>query len=92
MARKIPDVALKLGTVPVIFLDTTKAIATSEGNNAEWNCKCGHLLIGRCYYQFGWTCYTTCPTCGKSYRVDPDAKKRAIGVREIPVPVTKQSI
>ncbi|MCW5908896.1 MAG: hypothetical protein KIS94_13615 [Chitinophagales bacterium] len=92
MARNIPDAQIILGTIPVVFLDKTKATATSEGNNAGWHCQCNQLLIGRCYYQFGWTCYTVCPTCGKAYRVDRNAKKQAIRVREVPTPVTKNSI
>jgi hypothetical protein len=92
MARTIPDVQIKLGTIPVMFLDKSTDFATSEGNNAGWTCKCGKLLIGRCYYQFGWTCFTNCTNCPKAFRVDRNQKKQAIQVREIPLPVTKQSI
>ena len=33
----------------VFFLDGSKDTITSEGNSAAWRCKCGTLLIGRCY-------------------------------------------
>ena len=47
-------------------------------------CPCGAALplIGRCYYQFGDTCHTTCKDCGRVYDVVPDAKKRAKSVVE----------
>ena len=80
--RPIQDFQLVLGTIPVIFLNRNQSQATSEGNNASWNCDCGNLLLGRCYYQFGDTCYTTCPNCGKKFRVIGDARKRAIRVEE----------
>jgi len=80
MARRNPvDSELKLDKIPVLFLDTTTNDATHEGNNASWICKCGELLIGRCYYQFGDTCYTK---CGRKYRVIGDVDKRAIKVAE----------
>lgn len=84
MTRRRPpkDFSLVIGTITVTFLNGNTTLATCEGNNAAWNCACGKLLVGRCYYQFGDTCYTVCPTCNKHFRVKGDAKKRAIAVDE----------
>ncbi len=76
------DHALDLKVVPVQFANGTRMQAKAEGNNAAWTCECGTLLVGRCYYQFGDTCHTKCPECGKRFRVTPDHKKRATGVIE----------
>ena len=82
MARTPVDHKLVLKSVPVNYAggDTTEGEA--EGNNAAWPCKCGRRLIGRCYYQFGDTCYTECDHCQRRYRVDGDAKKKAVSVTE----------
>lgn len=84
MPRAPIDRALDLRTVPVRFLGGAQAVARAEGNNASWFCSCGDPipLVGRCYYQFGDTCYTVCPGCGRRYRVYGDQKKRAQEVRE----------
>lgn len=78
------DIKLTLFTVPVEFLDGSKATARAEGNNAAWNCGCGEQLplLGRCYFQFGHDCHTVCPHCGRSYRVLRDAAKKARKVEE----------
>jgi hypothetical protein len=72
-ARRRPPVDLPLHhlTVPVTFLDKSTSIARAEGNNAAWICKCKEelRLTGRCYYSFGDTCYTVCPSCPRRYRV-----------------------
>lgn len=83
MTRRILDFKLHHTQIDVSFLDGTKTSATAEGNNAAWNCQCGCLLTGRCYYQFGNTCYTEC-SCGKKYRVLPttNGKKQAANVVE----------
>ncbi len=86
MGRRPPvDHQLRLGQIPVIFKDGSRSNARSEGNNAGWICKCGDglPLIGRCYFQFGDTCYTVCPTCSKKYRVNGDPRKRANEVVEL---------
>jgi hypothetical protein len=83
MARRpLVDHQLQLKLIPVRFASGTSAQATAEGNNAAWTCECGTLLVGRCYFQFGDTCYTECPDCHRTYRVTPDSRKRAIGVVE----------
>lgn len=72
MARRNPiDVPLKLFTVPVHFQGGAQSLAQAEGNNAAWMCCCGRgiPLVGRCYYQFGDTCFTVCPECSRKYRV-----------------------
>ncbi len=78
------DIQLKLFTVPVNFLSGATATARAEGNNAAWHCECGDAvaLVGRCYFQFGHTCHTICPSCNRRYRVIGDAKKRADHVDE----------
>lgn len=79
------DVRLKLGGIPVRFFGGEKAVATSEGNNAAWHCQCGELLVGRCYFQFGHDCHVVCEVCGAAYRVEGDAKKRAVCVRQFSI-------
>lgn len=78
------DHQLKLSIIPVNFKKGAKGNARAEGNNAAWNCSCGEAvpLIGRCYYQFGDTCFTVCPACSAAYRIVPDKKKRATRVDE----------
>jgi hypothetical protein len=80
-----PDRPLKFTEVDVIFMDGNRVKARAEGNNAAWNCACGDTLplVGRCYYQFGWTCYSDCPQCLRRYRVVPTPKKRVKEVREV---------
>ena len=82
--RKPIDVPLKLTTKPVTFLNGQTSTATVEGNNASWDCACGKRLIGRCYYQFGNTCYTVCPNpnCNKKFRVHKDANKKVSYIEE----------
>lgn len=82
MARNPVDHELVLKVIPVMHADGQQRQARAEGNNAAWNCTCSTLLVGRCYYQFGDTCYTRCPSCQRTYRVTPDAKKRAVSVIE----------
>jgi hypothetical protein len=83
MAARVPvDHRLQLKLIPVSFLDGTDAEARAEGNNAAWSCGCGALLVGRCYFQFGDTCFTECE-CGRKYRVVGDDKKRAQSVSEV---------
>jgi hypothetical protein len=83
MPKRSPvDHKLKLKTIPVRFADGHAAEARAEGNNAAWPCSCGTLLVGRCYFQFGDTCHTQCPNCGKTYRVDGNERKRAVAVIE----------
>lgn len=55
-----------------------------RGNNAAWTCRCNVALplLGRCYFQFGHSCFTVCPACSRMYRVKPDSKKRAKAVEE----------
>ena len=79
--KNLPDHRLKLRAIKVKYLDGSTASATAEGNNASWNCECGALLVGRCYFQFGHSCHTRC-ACGKTYRVAADAQKKAIAVDE----------
>jgi hypothetical protein len=79
---KVPDHLLKLRPIKVEYLDGTLAAGTAEGNNAAWTCQCGELLVGRCYFQFGHNCHTTCEKCGKTYRVTADTKKKALRVVE----------
>jgi hypothetical protein len=78
------DIKLTLSTIPVVFLNGSKATARCEGNNAAWHCPCGQPLplLGRCYFQFGHDCHTVCPDCGRNFRVNKDAKKKAISVEE----------
>jgi hypothetical protein len=84
MAKRNPvDHALVLKMIPLKFADGKLSEARAEGNNAAWTCECGTLLVGRCYFQFGDTCRTECPSCGKTYRVGGNEKKRAIEVFEI---------
>jgi hypothetical protein len=81
--RRAPvDHRLVLKKIPLEFANGKKSEARAEGNNAAWDCGCGTLLVGRCYFQFGDTCYTECPECKRTYRVTPDDRKRAIGVVE----------
>ncbi len=77
------DIRLKLKKIPVIFADGSQATARVEGNSAAWQCPCGQPLplLGRCYLQHGHDCHTVCPDCGRSYRVNKDAKK-AVSVEE----------
>jgi hypothetical protein len=82
MARKPVDHKLEMKSIKVTFANGKSADARAEGNNAAWPCECGTLLVGRCYYQFGDTCYTECPSCHRTYRVTPDNRKRATGVIE----------
>jgi len=84
MSPRAPvDKPLVLFEVDVNFLDGSVEKATAEGNNSAWKCKCDKILVGRCYYQFGDTCYTVCPVCEKKYRVFKDSDKRACKVDEI---------
>jgi hypothetical protein len=82
MGRAIIDHQLDLKTIPVEFADGKSSQARAEGNNAAWNCQCSTLLVGRCYFQFGDTCHTKCPDCGRTFRVTSDDRKRAIRVVE----------
>jgi hypothetical protein len=83
MAVRAPfDHKLELKVIPLRFADGKTTEARAEGNNAAWTCGCGTLLVGRCYYQFGDTCHTECPTCRRIYRAMPDQRKRAVGVVE----------
>ena len=83
MASRAPvDHRLQLKLIPVAFADGTDADARAEGNNAAWHCLCGVLLVGRCYFQFGDTCFTECE-CGRKYRVSGDQRKRAQSVAEV---------
>ena len=83
MAKRSPvDHKLTLKAIPVQFRNGERREACAEGNNAAWSCQCGTLLVGRCYYQFGDTCYTQCSGCGKTFRVNPDDRKRAVEVVE----------
>lgn len=84
MARQPYDHKLNLKPIPVFFVDGTQTTATAEGNNAGWTCKCGSILVGRCYFQFGDTCRTECAECERVYRVHPDDRKRAVSVVEQP--------
>jgi hypothetical protein len=40
------------------------------------------IWLGRCYFQFGHDCHTVCPDCGRKYRVNKNAQKKAISVEE----------
>jgi len=71
------DHKLVLKMIPVRLADGRNAEARAEGNVAAWSCACGTLLVGRCYFQFGDTCHTKCPDCGRKYRVMKDVSKRA---------------
>jgi hypothetical protein len=82
MARKPFDHQLKLRPIKVQHVGGTVTTGTAEGNNAAWPCACGALLVGRCYFQFGDTCYTKCEECGREYRVEGDSKKKAVKVVE----------
>jgi hypothetical protein len=78
--KRIPDHELKLRPIKVEFVGGNVAEGTAEGNNAAWTCECGALLVGRCYFQFGHNCHTRCESCGRTYRVAADSKKKAIRV------------
>lgn len=80
--RAAVDHRLNIKPVAVRFSDGTSSHGKAEGNNAAWPCRCGELLVGRCYYQFGDTCYTECPNCGTRFRVSGDEKKRAVEIVE----------
>lgn len=84
MSRAPIDFQLKFSSVQVKFLGGAIGQGRTEGNNATWICCCKEPLplMGRCYYQFGDTCYSVCPTCSRRYRVKRDQKKRAIEVIE----------
>lgn len=75
---------LALFTVPVLFLDGTQGQARAEGNNASWMCPCGDPLpiMGRCYYAYGHTPHTIHASCGRRYRVFPNADKQTDRVEE----------
>lgn len=79
--RRKGDVQLVLHEIEVRFSSGAVGSAVAEGNNASWECSCGERLLGRCYFQFGHDCHTTC-TCGALYRVAGDSRKRAIYVRQ----------
>lgn len=81
-SRKPFDHRLQLRPIKVHFAGGSSIIGTAEGNNAAWPCECGELLVGRCYFQFGDTCYTECESCGRKYRVEGDHKKKAVRVLE----------
>jgi hypothetical protein len=83
MTRQPVDHQLKLTSIPVRFADGTTTEARAEGNNGAWHCGCETLLVGRCYFQFGDTCFTECPTCRRRYRVIGNDRKRAVEVVEI---------
>lgn len=83
MKRKPFDHQLHLSTISVRFADGTRSDARAEGNNGAWHCTCGTLLVGRCYFQFGDTCYTTCPSCARRFRVLGNDRKRAVEVVEL---------
>jgi hypothetical protein len=83
VARSPVDHKLVLKAIPVRFLSQAIGQATAEGNNAAWPCECGYILVGRCYYQFGDTCFTECPGCKRNFRVSPDGQKRASEVVEV---------
>jgi hypothetical protein len=57
--RKTFDHELELRAIKVEFAGGKVGRGKAEGNNATWTCTCGEALLGRCYYQFGDTCYTT---------------------------------
>ncbi len=80
--RTPQDYPLVHRTIQVQFFDKTTDDAIAEGNNAGWRCKCGEILTGRCYYQFGDTCYTVCRNCQRKYRVERDEHKKASCVKE----------
>lgn len=83
MPKRHPfDHKLVLKVIPVHHVNGKHSEARAEGNNAAWQCSCETQLLGRCYYQFGDTCHTECPKCGRKFRVSGDAKKRAIEVVE----------
>jgi hypothetical protein len=83
MAKRAPiDHKLELKMILLRFANGQMAEARAEGNNAAWTCECSMLLVGRCYYQFGDTCHTECPSCHRLYRVTSDQRKRAVGVVE----------
>lgn len=86
--RRKGDVQLRLYNVRVNYLDGAQAIAIAEGNNAAWNCVCGSPLIGRCYFQFGHDCHTSC-ACGATYRVRGDEKKRTVAVVQVASTLTR---
>ncbi len=80
--KSLPDHKLKLRPIKVEYLSGSTGDGTAEGNNAAWACECGALLVGRCYFQFGHQCHTTCTSCSRTYRVTADAKKKAATVVE----------
>lgn len=82
MKRKVFDHKLNLKKIPVRYASGAGSRARAEGNNAAWRCSCGEILMGRCYFQFGDTCFTECPSCQKKFRVTGDERKRAIKVVE----------
>jgi hypothetical protein len=83
MAHRKPfDHQLTLRPIKVQFVTGSSTTATAEGNNAAWTCECGELLVGRCYFQFGDVCHTKCGSCGRTYRVEGDQKKKATRVLE----------
>jgi hypothetical protein len=86
--RRKGDVQLKLYNVRVTYLDGAQAVAIAEGNNAAWSCACGSPLIGRCYFQFGHDCHTSC-ACGATYRVHGDEKKRTVAVVQVASTLTR---
>jgi hypothetical protein len=82
--RRAPiDFRLRLAIVPVNYLSGKKGNARAEGNNAAWICECRDAipLVGRCYFQFDDTCFTVCPSCGRSYRVIGRKSNPAVGRR-----------
>ncbi len=89
--RSLVDHKLQMKAIPVRFSTGAATEARAEGNNAAWVCDCGTLLVGRCYYQFGDTCHTECPDCGRQYRVVGDSRKRAELVVEEEADLTKAS-
>ena len=78
------DVQLRLFTVPVNFTDGSEGTAQAEGLIAAWHCPCQRTLplVGRAYFQFGHDPITTCPECGRRYRVHRDEDKRTSYVAE----------
>ncbi len=82
MGRTPFDHKLRPKEIPVCFADGTTSEAKAEGNNAGWTCGCGEHLLGRCYYQFGDTCFTECPQCRRMFRVAADDRKLAVAVHE----------
>jgi len=77
---------LNLESTRVQFRDGSSGPAVREGNHAAWHCQCegAPLLTGRCYSQYGDTCYTECPSCKKRFRVLGDVNKRATYIEQEP--------